>query len=43
MAKRPYDATQEFKPFERKSDSKGRHPNKNRRGDKHPVSGKEAQ
>lgn len=41
MAKRPYDATKEHAPFERKQGGKG-HPNKNRFGEKHPVSGKEA-
>lgn len=39
MAKRPYDATKEHAPFERKQEVK-RHPNKNRKDSKHPVSGK---
>lgn len=41
MAQRPYDATKEHAPVERSrsKDSKGVHPNKNRK-DKHPVSGK---
>lgn len=41
MAK-PYDATKEHAPVDksRTKDGKGRHPNKGRTKDKHPVSGK---
>lgn len=42
MAQRPYDATKEHAPVDksRLKDSKGRHPNKGRTKDKHPVTGK---
>jgi hypothetical protein len=41
MANKPYDATKEHTPFDRtrKTDGKGRHPNKGL-SSKHPVSGK---